>query len=137
METRFHLQSWIKCDETRRFAALALLEPDRITVANRATPHDSSANTDVALIVLGRCAQDSRIPTTVDLRTVEAPKVILVKRIPSSEIQRVAESVARGGVLDDVVVIRPVIQKHAIFDVLIADVIPDDIIVTVLEPDAT
>ena len=52
---------WIKCDNTRRFVALALLEPDRITAANRAALHDGSVNTDVDLVVLGRRAQDSRI----------------------------------------------------------------------------
>jgi hypothetical protein len=40
----------------RRFIALALLEPDRITAADRAAPHHSRVNTDVDLIMLGRRA---------------------------------------------------------------------------------
>ena len=57
----------IKCDDTRRFVALALLKPDWITAANRATPHDGSVNTDVDLIVLGRRAQNSRILGQISL----------------------------------------------------------------------
>jgi len=44
------------------FVALALLKPDRIASADRASPHDSGVNTDVDLVVLGRSAQDSRDP---------------------------------------------------------------------------
>jgi hypothetical protein len=51
----------------RRFIGLALLEPDRITAADRAAPHHSRVNTDVDLIMLGRGAQDARIPREIPL----------------------------------------------------------------------
>ena len=41
---------------------LALLELDRITTADRATPQHGGIDPDVDLIVLGRRAQDTRIP---------------------------------------------------------------------------
>ena len=46
----------------RRFMSLALLELDRITTADRATPQHGGIDPDVDLIVLGRRAQDTRIP---------------------------------------------------------------------------
>ena len=42
-------------------------KPHLITAANRATPHNSSVNTDMGLIVLGRCTQDPRIPGEIAL----------------------------------------------------------------------
>src|SRR5438132_14314339 len=46
----------------------ALLDPDRITTADCAVPHDGSIHTDVDLVMLGRRAQDSRIPREISLR---------------------------------------------------------------------
>jgi hypothetical protein len=40
---------------------LALLDPDRITTADRAALHHCTIDTDIDLIVLSRCAQDARI----------------------------------------------------------------------------
>src|SRR5262249_32096855 len=54
-------------DDIWLFVALTLVKPDRITAANRATPHYGSINTDVNLIVLGRRPQDSRILRQIPL----------------------------------------------------------------------
>jgi hypothetical protein len=40
---------------------LALLHPDLITTADRATLQHCTIDTDIDLIVLSRCAQDARI----------------------------------------------------------------------------
>src|SRR5262249_4454227 len=45
-----------------------LLNPDRITAADCAATHYGSIHTDVDLVMLGRCAQDSRIPREIPLR---------------------------------------------------------------------
>src|SRR3989442_2908101 len=45
-----------------------LLNPDRITTADCAAPHYSSIHTDAGLVMLGRRAQDSRIPREIPLR---------------------------------------------------------------------
>src|SRR6266508_1820347 len=52
----------------RRFVALALLKHDRITTADCAAPHYGSIHTNVDLVMLGRRAQDSRIPREIPLR---------------------------------------------------------------------
>src|SRR5712692_8678099 len=45
-----------------------LLNPDRITPADCAAPHDGSIHTNVDLVMLGRRAQDSWIPREIPLR---------------------------------------------------------------------
>ena len=45
----------------RRFMAMALLEPDRITATDRAAAYHVGIDTDVDSVVLGRRAQDPRI----------------------------------------------------------------------------
>ena len=42
----------------RRFVALALLKPNRITATDRAAPHRGSIHPDVDLVMLGCRAQD-------------------------------------------------------------------------------
>ena len=50
-----------------------LLDPDRITTADCAAPHYGRMPTNVDLVMLGRCAQDSRIPREIPLRKVSHP----------------------------------------------------------------
>ena len=62
-----YISIWVERSESqspccRRFMSLALLELDRITTADRATPQHGGIDPDVDLIVLGRRAQDTRIP---------------------------------------------------------------------------
>ena len=62
-----YISIWVRGSESqspccRRFMGLALLELDRITTADRATPQHGGIDPDVDLIVLGRRAQDTRIP---------------------------------------------------------------------------
>jgi hypothetical protein len=40
---------------------VTLINPDRITTSDCAAPHYSSINTDIDLVMLGRCAEDPRI----------------------------------------------------------------------------
>src|SRR5882762_4425996 len=47
---------------------LTLLNPDRITAADRAAPRYGSIHTDVAFVVLGCGAQDARIVREIPLR---------------------------------------------------------------------
>src|SRR5437870_13820173 len=56
-------------DPTSPFLPAALLlHPDRITTTDCPTAHHGSIHTDVDLVMLGRRAQDSRIPREIRLR---------------------------------------------------------------------
>src|SRR5438445_12598030 len=50
------------------YSYITLLPADRITTANCAAPRYGSIHTDVDLVMLGRRAQDSRVPREIPLR---------------------------------------------------------------------
>jgi hypothetical protein len=52
----------------RRFVSLALLKPNWIATTDRAAQPYGSIHTDVDLVMMGRRAQDSRIPREIPLR---------------------------------------------------------------------
>src|SRR4030095_13864406 len=49
------------------YSYITLLTADRITTADCAAPRYSSIHTDVGLVMLGRRAQDSRVPREIPL----------------------------------------------------------------------
>src|SRR5262249_3040850 len=57
-----------KTASTHSARGVTLLDPDRITTADRAAPHHGSIHADVDLVMLGRCAQDSGIAREIPLR---------------------------------------------------------------------
>src|SRR6266404_4278426 len=77
------------------YSYITLLTADRITTANCAAPHYGSIHTDVDLVMLGRRAEDSRIPRQIPLResghhaTPARPGNVQTHRRPDGE--RVAD----------------------------------------------
>ena len=74
---------------------------DRITMANRAAPHDRRIHADLDMVVLCRCAQDVRISGEIPLRQGRHHATTARTRDAQANLIAEGERVADPGILNE------------------------------------